>query len=217
MNKIFSLLLVLFFSVSLFAQKDLDRKLKELDAYYEQALIDWNVPGMAVAIVKNGEIILSKGYGTLDVNTGAEVDGNSLFAIASNTKAFTATALAMLVDEGKLSWDDRVRDYLPWFELYDPYVSDNFTIRDLLTHRSGLTTFSGDLIWYGTNLGREEVVRNAKYLEPTFGFRGGWGYSNIMYIAAGLVIEEVSGQSWDEFIRERILLPLHMDLSLIHI
>lgn len=110
----------------------------------------------------------------------------------------------MLIDEGKLSWNDRVRDYLPWFKLYDPYVSDNFTIRDLLTHRSGLKTFSGDLIWYGTDLSREEVVRNAKYLEPTYGFRGGWGYSNIMYIAAGLVIEEVSGMDWDDFIRERL-------------
>lgn len=211
MKRIFSLLLILFLSVSLFGQKDLDRKLKELDTYYTQALADWNVPGMAVAIVKDGEIIFSKGYGTLNVTTGEQVDGNSLFAIASNTKAFTATALAMLVDEGKLSWDDRVRDYLPWFELYDPYVSDNFTIRDLLTHRSGLKTFSGDLIWYGTSLSREEVVRNAKYLEPTFGFRGGYGYSNIMYIAAGLVIEEVTGKSWDQFIKERILDPLHMD------
>jgi CubicO group peptidase (beta-lactamase class C family) len=117
----------------------------------------------------------------------------------------------MLVDEGKLKWDDRVRDYLPWFELYDPYVSDNFTIRDLLTHRSGLKTFSGDLLWYGSDLSREEVVRNAKYLEPTFDFRAGWGYSNIMFICAGLVIEEVSGMSWDEFIKVRIFDPLHMD------
>jgi CubicO group peptidase (beta-lactamase class C family) len=117
----------------------------------------------------------------------------------------------MLVDEGKVAWDDKVRKYLPWFELYDPYVSDNFTIRDLLTHRSGLKTFSGDLLWYGSNLSRREVVENAKYLEPTFGYRDGWGYSNIMYIAAGLVIEEVSGMSWDAFIKERILDPLHMD------
>jgi len=211
MNRIFSFVLVLLFSASLFGQKTLDRKLNELEAYYEQALADWNVPGMSVAIVKDGEIVFSKGYGTLNVNTGEKVDGNSLFAIASNTKAFTATALAMLVDEGKLSWTDRVRDYLPWFELYSPYVSDNFTIRDLLTHRSGLKTFSGDLIWYGTNLSREQVVRNAKFLEPTFGFRAGWGYSNIMYIAAGLVIEKVTGENWDDFIKERILDPLHMD------
>jgi len=211
MKKLIPILLALLISVGVFSQKRTDKKLKELDAYYEQAIADWNVPCMAVAIVQDGEIIFSKGYGTINVNTGDAVDGNSLFAIASNSKAFTATALAMLIDEGKLSWNDKVREYLPWFELYDPYVSENFTIRDLLTHRSGLRTFSGDLLWYGSDLSREEVVRNAKYLEPTFGFRGGWGYSNIMYIAAGLVIEEVSGKSWDEFVKERILDPLHMD------
>jgi CubicO group peptidase (beta-lactamase class C family) len=136
----------MFLSLGVLGQKNIDKKLKELDAYYEQSLSDWNVPGMAVAIVKDGEIIFSKGYGTLNVETGQSVNGNSLFAIASNSKAFTATALAMLIEEGKLSWNDKVREYLPWFELYDPYVSDNFTIEDLLTHRSGLTTFSGDLI-----------------------------------------------------------------------
>lgn len=211
MKKLFPLLMILFISLGLSAQKNIDKKLKELDAYYEQAIADWEVPGMAVAIVKDGEIIFSKGYGTINVNTGEAADDNSLFAIASNSKAFTSAALAMLIDEGKMSWNDRVRDYLPWFELYDPFVSDNFTIADLLTHRSGLKTFSGDLLWYGSNLSREEVVRNAKYLEPTFGFRDGWGYSNIMYICAGLVIEEVSGMSWDEFIKQRILDPLHMD------
>ena len=214
MKKLIPFILVLLVSFSVLAQKNIDKKLKQLDAYYEQALIDWNVPGMAVAIVKDGEIIFSKGYGTLNVNTGETVDGNSLFAIASNSKAFTSAALAMLVDEGKLSWNDKVREYLPWFELYDPYVSNNFTIRDLLTHRSGLKTFSGDLLWYGSDLSREEVVRNAKYLEPTFDFRAGWGYSNIMFIAAGLVIEEVSGMNWDDFVKERILDPLHMDRTL---
>ncbi len=214
MKKLFQFSLFLLLSLSLFGQKNIDKKLKVLDAYYEQALADWNVPGMAVAIVKDGKIIFSKGYGTRNVNTGDPVDGNTLFAIASNSKAFTSAGLAMLVDEGKLSWNDKVRDYLPWFKLYDPYVSDNFTIRDLLTHRSGLRTFSGDLIWYGTDLSREEVVRNASYLEPTFGFRAGYGYSNIMFIAAGLVIEEVSDMSWDEFIKERILTPLHMDRTI---
>jgi CubicO group peptidase (beta-lactamase class C family) len=152
MKKLFQFSLFLLLSLSLFGQKNIDKKLKVLDAYYEQALADWNVPGMAVAIVKDGKIIFSKGYGTRNVNTGDPVDGNTLFAIASNSKAFTSAGLAMLVDEGKLSWNDKVRDYLPWFKLYDPYVSDNFTIRDLLTHRSGLRTFSGDLIWYGTDL-----------------------------------------------------------------
>ena len=211
MKKLIQLSFLLLLSFSLFAQKNIDKKLKILDAYYEQALADWNVPGMAIAIVKDGEIIFSKGYGTRNVNTGDPVDGNTLFAIASNSKSFTSAALAILIDEGKLSWDDKVRDYLPWFELYDPYVSNNFTIEDLLTHRSGFKTFSGDLLWYGSNLSRREVVENARYLEPTFGFRNGWGYSNIMFIAAGLVVEEVSGMNWDDFVKERLLEPLHMD------
>ncbi|MEN8224130.1 MAG: serine hydrolase [Bacteroidota bacterium] len=211
MKKLIQFFLLLFLSLSLFAQRNIEKKLKVLDAYYEQAIADWNVPGLAVAIVKDGEIIFSKGYGTRNIETGEEVDGNTLFAIASNSKSFTSAALAMLVDEGKLSWDDKVRTYLPWFELYDPYVSDHFTIRDLLTHRSGLKTFSGDLLWYGTDLSRRQVVESARYLEPTYGFRDGWGYSNIMYLAAGLVIEEISGMSWDDFIRTRILDPLHMD------
>jgi CubicO group peptidase (beta-lactamase class C family) len=214
MKRIIQLFIFLLAAGSLFGQKDLDRKLNQLDKYYEQAVADWKVPGMAVAIVKDGNIIFSKGYGTRNIDSGEGVDGNTLFAVASNSKAFTTAALAMLIDEGKLDWDDRVRDYLPWFELYDPYVSDHFTIRDLLTHRSGLRTFSGDLIWYGTNLDREEVVRNARFLEPSFGFRGGYGYSNIMYLTAGLIVEAVSGMSWDDFVRTRILEPLHMDRTL---
>lgn len=214
MKKTIQFTLLLLLSISLFAQKNIDKKLSLLDAYYEQALSDWNVPGMAVAIVKDGEIIFSKGYGTANVNTGETVDANTLFAIASNTKAFTSTALAMLIEEGALSWDDKVRKYLPWFKLYDPYVSESFTIRDLLTHRSGLKTFSGDLLWYGTDLSRREVVENARYLEPSYEFRAAYGYSNIMYLAAGLIIEEVSGMSWDEFIRQRILDPLDMDRTL---
>ena len=214
MKRYLLFLIISLFSLTIFGQQSLDKKLKKLDAYYEQSRIDYNVPGLAVAIIKDGEIIFSKGYGTRNVDTGDPVDGNTLFAVASNTKSFTAAALAMLIDEGKLSWDDKVRDYLPWFELYDPYVSESFNIRDLLTHRSGLMTFSGDLLWYGTNLSRREVVESAKYLEPTFSFRDGYGYSNIMYIAAGLVIEEVSGMAWEDFIRTRILEPLHMDRTL---
>ena len=211
MKRLIQLSFLLLISLSLFAQKNIDKKLKVLDAYYEQALADWNVPGMAIAIVKDGEIIFSKGYGVRNIETGDPVDGNTLFAIASNSKSFTAAALAILVDEGKLSWDDKVRDYLPWFELYDAYVSNNFTIGDLLTHRSGLKTFSGDLLWYGSNLSRREVVESARYLQPTFGFRDGWGYSNIMFIAAGLVVEEISGMSWDDFVKEHFLEPLNMD------
>ncbi|HSJ09527.1 MAG TPA: serine hydrolase domain-containing protein, partial [Longimicrobiales bacterium] len=124
--------------------------LATLDNAIAQAHEAWQVPGLAVAIVKDGRTVLAKGYGMRELGSNAPVDEHTLFAIASNTKAFTSAALAMLVDEGKLSWDDRVRDHLPWFQLYDPYVTENMRIRDLLSHRSGLGTYSGDLLWYGT-------------------------------------------------------------------
>lgn len=171
----------------------------------------WDVPGMAVAIVKDGEVVYNEGFGELEIEQGKKPNGESVFAIASISKAFTAAALAMLVDEGKISWDDKVVDYLKYFKLYDPWVTQQFTIADLLCHRSGLKTFSGDLLWYGTTHSREEVVKRAQYLEPTFGFRDGYGYQNIMYIAAGLVIEEVTGQKWEEVVQKRILDPLEME------
>lgn len=211
MKKILTLIILVALSLTAAPQRTLTKKLERLDAYFGQARADWEVPGMAVAIVKDGQLVFSKGYGTRNVATGEPVDGNTLFAIASNTKAYTAAALAILVDEGKLSWGDKVHEYLPWFELYDPYVTQNMTITDLLTHRSGLKTFSGDLIWWGTHYDREEVVRRARHCEPVYGFRERYGYNNIMYIAAGLVIEEVTGMSWEEFIRERFLEPLGMD------
>jgi CubicO group peptidase (beta-lactamase class C family) len=186
-------------------------KIDSLTKYIEDARIKWNIPAVAVGIIHNDSIILLKGYGEREIGTGKKVDENTLFAVASNTKSFTATAMGILVDDGKVKWDDPVTQYLPWFKLYDPYVSQNFTIRDLLTHKSGLATFSGDLIWYGSTHSREEVVRRAAFLIPHHGFRTDFGYSNIMYLAAGLVIEQVSGMSWDAFIKERILDPIHMD------
>lgn len=186
---------------------------QQLDELFAKALEDYNVPGMAIAIVKDGEVVLSKGYGVRNVNRPEKVDDKTLFAIASNSKAFTAAALAMLVDEGKIKWSDKVRDHLPYFELYNPYVSAEMTIKDLLSHRSGLATFSGDLIWYGTTHSREEVIRRAKYLKPVYGFREAYGYSNIMYLAAGEVVQAVTGQTWDDFIKERIFLPLGMTTS----
>lgn len=186
-------------------------KIDALNQYIEDARIKWNIPAVAVGIIHNDTIVLLKGYGEREIGTGKTVDENTLFAVASNTKSFTATAIGMLVDEGKVKWDDPVTQYLPWFKLYDPYVTQNFTIRDLLTHKSGLTTFSGDLIWYGSTHSREEIVRRAAYLEPHHEFRTDFGYSNIMYLAAGLVIEQVSGMSWDAFIKKRILDPLLMD------
>lgn len=188
--------------------------LAKLDAYFAKALTDWNVPGMAIAIVKDDSVVLAKGYGVRNINNPKEkVDEKTLFPIASNTKAFTAAALAMLVDDGKINWDDKVIKYLPWFQLYDPYVTNNMTIRDLLCHRSGLETFSGDLVWYGTNYTREEVIKRARFLKPKYGFREHFGYSNIMFVTAGQIIPVVTGKSWDDFIQEKFLTPLGMKTS----
>jgi CubicO group peptidase (beta-lactamase class C family) len=188
--------------------------IKELDAVYAKSIAEWNVPGMAVAIVQDGKTVFEKGYGVRSSVSNEKVNEHSIFAVASNSKAFTAAALAILVDDGKLQWNDKVRDYLPWFELYDPYVSSEMTIRDLLCHRSGLATFSGDLLWYGSNHSAEEVVQKAKGLEPAFSFRGGYGYQNVMFIAAGLIIEKVSGTSWSDFVSQRILQPIGMKETL---
>ncbi|NOU46653.1 MAG: serine hydrolase [Bacteroidales bacterium] len=192
-------------------------KLAELEKYYDTALSDWNVPGMAIAIVTKDSVLFAKGFGVIDVESKIPVDENTLFALASNTKAFTATALAMLVDQGKMNWDDKVTDYLPWFKMYDPYVTNAFTIRDLLSHRSGLETFSGDLIWYGSTYSREEVIAKAQYLKPVYGFREHFGYSNIMFIAAGEIIPAVTGEKWEDFVSENILKPLNMNRSLLKV
>ena len=144
------------------------------------------------------------------------MDGGKITSVTiAQDKAFTAAALAMLVDEGTLSWDDRVRDHLPWFQLYAPYVTENLRIRDLLSHRSGLGTFSGDLLWYGTDYTAEEVVRRARHVPQANPFRGGYGYTNLMFIAAGEVVEAVSGVPWSRFVRERILEPLGMERTVL--
>jgi CubicO group peptidase (beta-lactamase class C family) len=182
-----------------------------LDAYFAKAQRDWGVPGMAVAIVKDGEVVLASGYGVRDLTSGGEVDADTMFAIASNSKAFTAAALAMLVDEGKLNWDDPVRKYIPHFQVYDPYVSAEMRVYDLLSHRSGLGSFSGDLLWYASEYDAEEVVRRTRYVPQAGPFRASYGYSNLMFVAAGQIIPAVTGQSWSEFVRARIIDPLGMD------
>lgn len=187
--------------------------IRHIDKMANDAIVQFNVPGMALAIIQDDEILLSKGYGVRSATTQEPVTDSTLFAIASNSKAFTSAALAMLVDRGMISWEDKVRKYLPYFTLYSPYVSDEFTVRDLLCHRSGLDTFSGDLIWYGTTHSREEVVKRARFLAPSFGFREQYGYSNIMYLAAGLVVEQVSGMTWDQFIEANFFQPLGMTQS----
>ncbi|WP_347157421.1 serine hydrolase [Pontibacter chitinilyticus] len=184
--------------------------LQQLDAYYQKTLKDWNVPGMAIAIVKDDSVIFAKGYGVKNSKIGGAVDANTLFGIASNTKAYTAAALGILVDEGKLKWSDPVQKYLPYLQLYSPYVTENLTIEDLLCHRVGFRTFAGDLLWYNTTYSRPEIIKRMRYLEPVYGFRDGFGYSNLMFITAGEVIEAVSGTTWENFIKTHFLQPLGM-------
>lgn len=191
-----------------------DARLKEIDEYVAKAREDWHVPGVALAIVKDDKVIWAKGYGVRELGRTEPVDARTLFAIASNTKAFTAAALAVLVDEGKLKWDDPVTKYLPGFQLYDPYVTREMTVRDLLSHRSGLATFGGDLLWYETTYDRDEVLRRVRYLKPVSSFRSRYGYQNIMFLAAGLVVEAVTGRKWDDFVRERFFAPLGMSETL---
>jgi len=209
MNKLLLILAFLSFTSFLNAQiKEVDQEL--VNTELQSTLDSWNCPAMAVAIVKDGAIIYEHGFGVLEYGKKQKTDEFTNFAIASNTKSFTSAAIAILVDEGRVSWDDKVRKYIPWFELYDPYVSENMTIRDLLCHRSGLETFSGDLIWYGTDYSREDVIRHAKYLEPKYGFREHFGYSNIMFLTAGQIIEYVTDTTWDDFLEARIFKPLGM-------
>lgn len=210
---IFFIFLFLLPSLLLAQPKNLKANLKEIDDYAAKAGQDWRVPGFAMAIVKDDSVVWAKGYGVRELGKPTLVDAHTLFAIASNSKAFTAAALAILVDEGKIKWDDPVTKYLPWFQMYDSYVTREMMVRDLLCHRSGLATFGGDLIWYGSTYSREEVVRRIRHLKPTSSFRTRYGYQNIMFIAAGLVVEVVTGKSWDDFIKARFFAPLGMATS----
>lgn len=203
-------LAVIFLPVFVYAQT-LDEKLREIEAYAENARVGYEAPGLAIAIVKDDKVVFAKGFGVRELGKPEKVDENTLFAIASNSKAFTAASLAMLVDEGKIKWNDKVTQYLPDFQMYDPYVTRELTIRDLVSHRSGLGTFSGDLLWYETNYTEDEVLRRVRYLKPTTSFRSAYGYQNLMFIAAGRVLEKVSGKTWAQFVQERILTPLRMN------
>ena len=185
--------------------------LNGFDDYVNKAMKEWEVPGIAVAIIKGDQIVLAKGYGVRKLGDPTPVDERTLFAIGSSSKAFTAASVAMLVDGGKVKWDDPVTKYLPEFEMYDPYVTRELTVRDLLTHRSGLQR--GDFLWYGTELDRDEILKRTRYLKPSWSLRSTFGYQNLMYLAAGQLVSRVSGKTWDEFIRERFFVPLGMTAS----
>lgn len=196
----------LWFVPALAAQQNAD--LGQFDAYVQQGVEDWEAPGLAVAIVKDREVVFSKGYGVRELGKPDPVDEHTLFAIGSTTKAMTAAAIGMLVDEGKLDWDDPVADHLPGFQLSDAFVTREVTIRDLLTHRAGLP--NADYLWYGRDNEPEDIIHRMRYVPLETSMRSAFTYQNIMYATAGAVVAEVSGASWEEFIRDRIFGPLGM-------
>jgi CubicO group peptidase (beta-lactamase class C family) len=188
--------------------------LSGIDAWVARAMKTFEVPGLALTIVKDGQIVLAKGYGLKKLGEEASVDGQTLFGIASNTKAFTATALGMLVEEGKIRWDGRVIDYLPWFQMSDPYVTREMTVRDLLVHRSGLGLGAGDLLWWpASTYDRHEIARRLRFIPLATSFRSAYAYDNLLYLLAGEVIEAASSQSWEEFMSSRILTKVGMRSS----
>jgi len=184
---------------------------KGLDAYVESVQKEFEVPGIALAIVKDGKVVVAKGYGVRKLGESARVDDRTLFGIASNTKAFTATALGILVEEGKLEWDAPVIRYLPWFQLSDPYVTRELTIRDLLVHRSGLGLGAGDLLWWpSSRYNRKEIAKRLQFIPLVKSFRSAYAYDNVLYLIAGEVIEAVSGETWEQFVASHILSKVGM-------
>lgn len=185
---------------------------KQIDSVVEKTLATFNVPGIAVAVIKDGKVIHAKGYGVRSIKNNLKVDENTLFGVASNTKAITAAALGMLVDEKKIAWDTKVTDVIPEFKMYDAYVTSEFTIRDLLTHRSGLGLGAGDLmIWPDSStVTKTQLIHNLRYLKPVSSFRTKYDYDNLMYIVAGDVVARVSGLTYEDFIETRIIKPLGM-------
>ena len=186
--------------------------LEGFDAYVQDAMRDWRVPGMAIAIVKDDSVVYARGFGVRAVGAGDRVDEHTSFAIASTTKAFTATALAMLVDEGKVRWDDPVSVHLPGFRLYDPALTGQVTVRDLLSHRTGLP--GSDAIWYASPNTSGDILRRLRFVRPTAPPRTRYQYNNAAYMLVGMVVQSASGMPWDEFVRARILQPLGMGETL---
>ena len=182
----------------------------DFDAYVQRAIAELHTPGIAIAVVKDGRTVFARGYGVRKLGSPERVDTNTVFQVASNTKATTAAILAMLVDEGKLGWNDRVVDRLPWFAMNDPYVTREMRVQDLLTHVSGFSLGMGDLLWFYSNFTRREIAERVRFLPITNSFRSNYAYDNVLYTVATMLIEEVEQKSWDNVIRDRITRPLGM-------
>ncbi|MCB0548315.1 MAG: serine hydrolase [Phaeodactylibacter sp.] len=185
-----------------------------LDLYVTRALADWQIPGVAVCVVKDGQPVVMKGYGLRELGKPEKVDEHTLFMIGSNTKAFTGTALALLAHEEKCSLDDKVKKWLPEFRMYDPWVEENAILTDLVSHRLGMETFQGDFMYFDSDFTTEEIIRNFGKLKPLYDFRTKWGYCNAGFLLAGQCIERISGDSWAETLRKRLFEPLEMNRTL---
>ena len=185
-----------------------------IDNYVSRALSEWKIPGVSVCVVKDGKVAFMKGFGVKEMGTNNKVDENTLFMIGSNTKAFTATALAMLAADKKLSLDDKVQKWLPDFTLYDPWVAKETNVRDLLCHRLGFETFQGDFMFFDSDLSTAGVRERFEKLKPLYGFRSRWGYTNAAFMMAGEIIPKVTGATWGDFLKEKIFLPLGMTNTL---
>ncbi|HVE77325.1 MAG TPA: serine hydrolase domain-containing protein, partial [Gemmatimonadaceae bacterium] len=183
-----------------------------LDEYVARGVRDWEVPGLALAVVKGDSVVFLAGYGVREQGRRDRVDGHTLFAVGSTTKAMTAAALGMLADEGKLRWDDPVADHLPWFRVADPYVTRELTVRDLLTHRAGLG--NADLLWAGSDYSTRQILARVRHARPAYSLRSSFIYQNIMYAAAGEVVAQTAGMSWADFVRTRLFEPLGMRRTL---
>ncbi|NLE34059.1 MAG: serine hydrolase [Bacteroidales bacterium] len=185
---------------------------EEIDKLTSQTMQAFNVPGIAVAVIKDDQVVHMRGYGVSSILTGRKTDENTLFAIASNSKAFTSAALGILIDEGRLTWETKVIDIIPEFRLYNAYVTEDFNIKDLLSHRSGMGLGAGDLMLWpdSSTFTKEEIIHNLRYLKQVSSFRTKYDYDNLLYLVAGEVVARVSGQGWDEFVEARIMKPLGM-------
>jgi CubicO group peptidase (beta-lactamase class C family) len=215
MKKIFSLLLSIAFVPAIYSQNSFVRD--SLDTYIQREMKRWQVPGLAIAIVKDGKVLVSKGYGVRDLSNPSEkVDANTLFQIASNSKAFTGTSLAMLAVQKRLSLDDKVSRWMPDFRLKDPLANADIRIRDLLCHRIGFETFQSDMLNWGSNLSRKELITNMRNVDPVYSFRSNFGYCNAAFLTAGEIIPLVTDTTWDNFISAHFFKPLGMSRSSSH-
>ncbi|MEN8191182.1 MAG: serine hydrolase [Bacteroidota bacterium] len=209
----FNLFIFLIIAFSNFTYAQIE-SLKDLDSYIENAREEWNIPGLAVALVKDGEVVYKKGFGVRELNQNGQVDVNTVFSVASNTKAFTATAVGILVQDGRLSWDDPIIKYIPNFQMYDPEVTRKITIRDFLSHKSGLGLWAGDLTWWDSNYDRDEVIYRMRYQKPVAELHEKYIYCNLGYLVVGELVAKVSGMTYDEFIKKHFFDKLDMKRSL---